>query len=75
VYHLQFSLQAVSPEIFGYTLVFFFVTWSIALWRSQICFIPTLTYVGWVSASQQGRPGGSADGMNVMLVQDNPTVR
>jgi hypothetical protein len=28
MYHLQFSLQAASPETFGYTLV-----WTVALWR------------------------------------------
>jgi hypothetical protein len=28
LYHLQFSLQAASPETFGYTLVFIHLCWD-----------------------------------------------
>jgi hypothetical protein len=44
MYHLQFSLQAASPETFGYTLVYQLLKASVAC--SQSCTWTAITFPG-----------------------------
>jgi hypothetical protein len=61
LYHLQFSLQQVSPETFGYTLVYSVFTLKDAAVTSHstVCFIYETESVLRYSAIQNDTVGGS----------------